>query len=165
MTLQQFLETWLSEVARPNLRASTFATYESHARKHIIPALGRVPLQHLTPQEVQSFVNDKLAKGLAPRTVADMHAVLRTSLAQALKWNLVARNVAALVDSPRIPEKPLNYLTPEQARQFLDSVKGTRLEALYITAISLGLRRGEALGLKWEDVDLDKALLTVKRAV
>jgi integrase len=164
LTLQQFMDHWLTEVARPNLRASTFATYESHTRNHILPALGHTALQHLTPQEVQTFVNYKLEKGLAPRTVADMHAVLRTALAQALKWNLVARNVAALVDSPRIPKKQLNYLTPEQARQFMDSIKGSRWECLYITAISLGLRRGEALGLKWEDVDLDKAVLTVKRA-
>lgn len=164
-TLAQFLQHWLSEVAQPSLRASTFSTYESHIRTHIVPALGRVALQQLTPQQIQSFLNHKLAGGLSPRTVADIHAVMRTALQQAVKWNLMARNVATLVERPRIPQKQVQYLTPAQARTFLQSVQSDRLQALYLTAMSLGLRRGEALGLRWDDIDLDRGILAVRAAL
>ncbi len=164
-TLGQFIEHWLSDVARQKLRASTYATYANHVHKHIVPALGRTPLQQLNPQQIQSLINQKLASGLAARTVADIHAVLRTALAQALKWNLIARNVATLVERPRIPQHQIRYMTPEQTRTFLEAIQGDRLQGLYVTAISLGLRRGEALGLHWDDIDFDRGTLVVKRAL
>ncbi|HKP53208.1 MAG TPA: site-specific integrase [Chloroflexia bacterium] len=164
-TLGQFLEQWLADVARPTLRASTYATYENHVHKHLVPTLGRTPLQQLGPQQIQSLINQKLKTGLAPRTVADIHAVLRTALAQALKWGLVARNVATLVDRPRISQHQISFMTPEQARSFLQAIHGDRLQGLYTIAISLGLRRGEALGLRWEDVDFERGTITVKRGL
>jgi integrase len=164
-TLGQFLAHWLSEVARPNLRATTYATYENHIRNHITPALGRIPLQRLAPQQIQTFLNAKIASNLSPRTVADIHAVLRTALGQAMKWNLVHRNVAALVDKPRIPQKEVRFLTPDEAKKLLNAIHGDRFEALYVTTLSLGLRRGEVLGLRWQDVDIEKGILRVRQAV
>lgn len=161
-TVKQFLTRWLTESAKPTLRPTTFATYSIHVRVHIVPALGHIPLQQLSPQDVQAFINHKLEPGLSPRSVSDIYAVLRRALNQAVKWSLVPRNVATIVDTPRVPRKQMRCLTPEQARKLLVTVQGDRLEALYSVAIALGLRRGEALALKWEDVDLDLGILHIK---
>lgn len=83
----------------------------------------------------------------------------------AVKWQLVYRNVAALVSLPRIQKQEMKIFTPEQAKAFLDSVKGHRLEALFVMALTLGLRRGELLGLRWSDIDLDAATLRVNYAL
>ena len=96
---------------------------------------------------------------ISTRTVGYLHAVLRRALRQALKWGLVARNVATLVDALRVEHKALRPFTPEEAKKFLEAVRGDRLEALYSVALSLGLRQGEALGLRWQDVDLENGPL------
>ena len=100
-------------------------------------------------------------RGLSPRTIQYTRAILRRALGQALKWGLVTRNVATLVDPPSVPRAEFRALTPQEARCFLDAVQGDRLEALYTVAVALGLRQGEALGLRWEDVDLDRGELRV----
>lgn len=99
--------------------------------------------------------------GQAPNTVRNIRAVLRRALNQALKWELVARNVAALVDTPRIEQQEIAPLDDQQARALLAAIRGQRLEALYRLALSLGLRRGEALGLRWEDIDFEAATLRI----
>jgi integrase len=91
-----------------------------------------------------------------------MHAILRAALGQALKCNLVLRNVAKLAHAPRVEQTEIEPLSPEQARQLLDAAKGDRLAALYSVAIALGLRQGETLGLRWQDIDLDRRLLRVR---
>ena len=111
------------------------------------------------------MLDRKLKSGLGPRTVAHYRTVLRTALTQALRWNLVARNAAALTSPPRVPHYEFRSLTALEARRLLDAAKGTRLEALYTVALCEGLRRGELLGLRWQDIDLDNAHLRVMQAV
>ncbi len=164
-TVGQFLEHWLFESVKPTVRPSTYIRYTEHVRNHISPAIGHIKLAKLTPQHVQALQNDKLGEGLAPATVRYMRAVLRRALNQALKWDLVARNAAALVDAPRVVQKEIEPFTLEQARTFLDAIRGDRLEALYSVALAVGLRKGEVLGLKWSDVDLDKRTLTVRASL
>jgi integrase len=106
-------------------------------------------------------VNDRLQSGLSPQTIRHIIATLRAALGVAVKWQLVHRNFAALVSLPRIQKQEMKVFTAEQAKAFLDSVKGHRLEALFIMALTLGLRRGELLGLRWADIDLDTATLRV----
>ncbi len=108
------------------------------------------------------MINPKLASGLSPRRVQYIHAVLRRALGQAEKWGKVARNVAKLVDAPRVDQVEIQPFTPEEARAFLQAIKGERLEALYTLAIATGLRQAELLGLAWTDLDLDEAQLTVR---
>ena len=103
--------------------------------------------------------------GLSPRTVQYARAVLRKALNQALRWGLVPRNVATLVDPPRSKRHEIVFFAPDQANAFLDTARGDRLEALYRVALSLGLRQGEALGLRWEDVDLERGVLRVRVAL
>ncbi|MBF6613953.1 MAG: site-specific integrase, partial [Chloroflexi bacterium] len=164
-TLGQFLATWLEDSVRPTVRPKTYDSYAQVVRLYIEPELGRVQLGKLTPQQIQHLLNKLLKMGLAPRTVRYCHAILKIALGRAYKWSLVPRNVAQLVDAPRSRRYEMRSLTPEEARVFLNTVRGDRLEALYSVAIALGLRQGEALGLRWEDVDMDKCTLRVRYAL
>lgn len=156
LTVAGYLERWLAEIVKPKRRASTYRGYNVNVRRHIVPALGSVPLTKLTPLQVQRLLNDLERTGLSARTAQYVHATLRVALKQALRWGLVVRNVATLVDAPVLNRAEVQPLTPETAKQLLAAVAGDRLQALYSVAMALGLRRGEALGLRWEDVDLEQ---------
>ncbi len=164
-TVGQFMVQWLEDVARPKLRPSTLKSYESYVRVHIIPTLGHHRLTKLTPQHIQTFLNAKSAAGLSPRTVQYIRAILRRALGQAVKWGLVGRNVAALVDPPRSVRKPVEPLSADQARAFIATTAGDRLGPLFHVAIASGLRQGELFGLRWQDVDLNAGTLTVRHAM
>ncbi len=164
-TVEQYLTRWLEDVARPKLCPSTHASYRQKIRLYIMPAVGKQQLAKLHPQHVQALMNDLGARGLSPRTVQYTRAILRKALSQAVKWGLVAKNAAALTDPPRVDRPEMHALTPDQARAFLDAVRSDRLVALYSVALSLGLRQGEALGLRWEDVDLDAGTISVRKQV
>ncbi len=163
MTVGEFLDQWLTEVAKPSVRVWTFRGYEVHIRRHLKPALGRLALDRLEPMHVQALLNRKLAEGLSPKSVRYLRGTLRTALNQALRWGLVARNAAALVDGPRVTTYEIRPFDPAEARRFLSAVRGHRLEALYSVALALGLRQGEALGLRWTDIDLELGYLRVNR--
>lgn len=130
--------------------------------KHVVPALGNVKLSKLTPAHLQGFYRSKLDAGLSPRTVQYLHVVLHRALKQALRWGLVTRNVAEAVDPPKVHKKEVTPLSPEQARAFLEAARGDRLEALYVLAVHTGMRQGELLSLRWEDVDLEAGVLRVR---
>jgi integrase len=161
-TVGEFLEYWLAQSVKPRLRPLTHAGYQVNVRKHIAPTLGNIKLDRLTPQHVQAMLNDRLAAGFSPKTVRYIHQVLRSALGVARRWEMVDRNVATLVDPPRAKRPQIRPLEPAEARRFLDSVRGDRLEALYSVALALGLRQGEALGLQWKDVDLENRVLKVR---
>ena len=161
-TVAQFLGRWLELSKRPKVRPRVFENYAGIVRNHIIPELGHIPLRKLTPQRVQAFVNLKLESDLSEYTVKNIRGVLRSALNQGLRWNDVAMNAAALTDGPKTPSSSISVFTLEQSRSFLDGAKGHRLEAAFIAAIVLGLRRGELLGLKWNDVDFESDRLTVR---
>ncbi len=162
-TLGDFLDQWLADVVKPRVRAWTFTGYEVHVRRHIKPVLGRVPLEKLSPQHVQHLLNRKLEEGLKPKSVRYLRGTLRTALNEAVRWGLVSRNAAALVDGPRVERFDIQPFTPAEARVFLDSIAGERLEALYSVALTMGLRQGEALGLRWQDVDLELGYLRISK--
>jgi integrase len=164
-TTGQFLAKWLEESAKPTIRLKTYASYRQLIALHLVPELGRIPLAKLSPQQVQEFLNRKLASGLSPRTVQYLHALLRAALNRAMKWGLVARNVATLVDAPRVRRPDIAAMPPQQARALLAAVRGDRLEALYTVALAVGLRLGEALGLLWPAIDLENGTLTVRTAL
>src|SRR5713101_5748546 len=161
-TVAEFLRSWLETSVKPRVRPLTYAGYKVNVEKHLVPILGKIRLDQLTPLHVQEMMNQRLASGLSTKSVAYIHQVLRTALGLAVRWDMVARNVARLVDRPRIERKPINPLTPDEARTFLASIRGHRLEALFSVALALGLRQGEALGLRWHDVDLGAGTLCVR---
>lgn len=163
LTVETFLGQWIRD-ATPTLRPRTVERYGQIVTTHIVPTLGRVPIARLTPQQVQALLTAK-GEDLAPATVVYIRAVLRRALTQAVRWGIAPRNVAAMVDPPRIIRREIRPLTPDEARRLLDGVRGDRLEALYAVALALGLREGEAFGLGWDDVDFDNATLTVSHAL
>jgi integrase len=156
-----FLTEWLA-VVRNIVGPGTFERYEQYIRVHAIPALGRIKLGRLTPQHVQRLYQEKLAAGLSPTTVNHLHTVLHGAFAEAVRWGLMPRNVVALVRPPRKVHVEVVALTVEQARALLAAAAGNRFEALLILALKTGMRRGELLALRWEDVDLDNGVLQVR---
>jgi integrase len=128
---------------------------------HVLPELGKVRLEKLSPAHIQNLITHKLAEGLSASTVVAIRNVLRNALNRASRWGLVARNVATLVDVPRIERPAVRVLSVAEARQLLDAIQGERFEALYSVALALGLRKGEIGALAWLNIDLDAARLTV----
>src|SRR5215210_2037499 len=165
LTVAEYMNKWLTESGRNRLRPKTYKDYAGLTRVHIAPALGHIKLKNLTPLHVQQFYSAKLNSGLSKRTVEYLHSVLHAALKQAVRWELVPRNVAESVDSPRPEKKERPTFTLEQARMFLKACREDRFGALYVLVIQSGMRRGELLGLRWEDVDIGQGLLHVRQAL
>jgi len=161
-TVGEFLSSWLQDVAKPAVRPRTYDCYSDIVERHIKPALGGIRLSKLSPQHLQRFYREKQEQGLT-RTVRLCHAVLHRALDRAAKWGLIVRNPADLVDPPKVPKKEFKPLSPEEAQRFLAAAEGDRFHALYVLAVTCGLRQGELLGLKWEDLDLERGTLQVRR--
>lgn len=163
-TVSAFLVRWLIDTAAPGVRPSTYTRYRDLLKLHVIPHVGRRPLVRLSPQELQALYA-KLGTSLAPRTVGHVHRVLHRALRDALRWGLVPRNVCDVVGPPRVARKEIQALGPDGARQLLKAAEGDPLEALYVLAVTAGLRQGELLGLRWADIDLDVGRLQVRRTI
>ncbi len=163
VTVGEFLDQWLTEVVQPNVRPWTYKGYEVHVRLHLKPAIGHIPLAKLAPLHVQQLLNAKKSAGLSPKSIRYIRGTLRTALNQAVRWDLLSRNPASVVDGPRVGHYEIRPFTPEEARTFLAAMKGDRLEALYSVALTMGLRQGEALGLCWKEVDLEMGYLRVSK--
>ena len=164
-TVGEYLERWLRDSVQGSVRPVTHASYAGLMKKHVVPELGRVKLDKLSPAHLQGLYRAKLGTGLSPRTVQYVHTVLHRALKQALRWNLVPRNVAEAVDPPRMRKGEMHPLTASEARKLLEAAREGRLEALYVLAVHCGLRQGELLGLKWADVDLEAGSLQVRRTL
>jgi integrase len=164
MTLGEYLERWLTDSVRGTVRTSTFERHEQIVRAHVNPTLGRVMLKNLTPPHVRGLISEKLESGLAPATVRKIHSTLHKALSGAVSDGLIPRN-AADVKAPRPTPKEMRPLSEEEARTFLEATRGDPFEALYVLALTTGLRRGELLGLRWDDVDLERGTLRVGRAL
>ncbi len=155
--LGDYLDRWLADSVQGSVKPVTFESYARLVRVHIAPSIGRVKLKALSPAHLQHFYRAKLDAGLSPRTVQYLHAVLHRALKQALRWGLVPRNVSEAVDPPRVQREEIRPLSLEQVRMLLETARDDRLEALYVLAVHCGLRQGELLGLRWEDLDLDSS--------
>lgn len=160
----EFLSSWLDTVAKPRLKPRTFADYSLVVEKHLAPALGRHKLRELAPQHVQAFIASK-TETLSPRRVVILRAVLRTALNHAMRCEYVSRNVATLVTLPRAARYRANVLDQAAARKFVKAARKHRIGALFTVALAAGLRLGEALGLSWDDVDLRRGTLHVRRTL
>jgi integrase len=151
--------------SRDTVRQSTLVRYEQLVRLHISPALGRIALKSLSAAHVQGFYRDRLDSGFSPATVQKIHTVLHKALDQAASWSLVPCNPTESVKAPRAAPEEIRPLNREQAKALLETARGERSEALYVLAVTAGLRQGELLGLKGEDVDLENSLIRVRRTL
>lgn len=159
--VEQYLTHWLATVVKPARAPKTYQGYELAVRLHIAPRIGKKKLRALTVRDVRLMCEALRAKGLQRRGVQFVHAVLRAGLQNALRDELVTRNVAKLVQVPAPVYQVGRGLSPGQARSLLAAAKSDRLSALYVLAVYLGLRRAELLGLQWEHVDLGEEALQV----
>lgn len=164
-TVNVYLPRWLEEVAKPNIELNTYARYRILVYKHILPAFGNVQLQKITPLQLQSFYASKTQEGLKPGTVRMLHSLLHSAFDNAVRWGLMSRNICDLVTKPRLMPREEQVLTEEQARTLIETARGHRLEALLIVAVTTGMRHGELLGLKWQDIDFEKHSVQVRRSV
>jgi integrase len=167
LKLGEYLDRWLSDSVSDTVKATTFERYEQITRLHLKPALGRVKLKALTPAHVRGLYREKLEAGLSARTVRYIHTTLHKALKQAVMDGLIPRNATESVKPPQPSREEMCPLTPEQAKLLLKVAHetGDRLEAVYVLAIHTGLRQGELLGLKWDDVDLEDGSLQVRRTL
>ncbi len=170
VSVAQYLEQWLAN-HKASVAFTTWEWYDMVCRKHIAPHLGHVPLQKLTPLAIQEFYTKKLQSGrldgkgeaLSSNSVRHIHRVFHKALDAAVKLQLIPRNPCDAVESPKVVRKEARYWTPDEAAQFLKAIQADRLYALFYVALGTGLRRGELLGLRWEDVDLTEGHLTVRQ--
>lgn len=141
-TLARFLERWLRDTTRHRVRASTLERYRGDVLLHIVPELGTLRLNEVTPSRVQGMINKLQAKGLSPASIRHVRAVLRRALQQALHEGLLAQNSAKLVETPRVVKQPVKALTPEDARELLLAFRDHPLEVAVTVALASGLRQG-----------------------
>lgn len=163
MTVSTYMTRWLEDSAKGELATRTYHNYRLQIRKHISPTIGSLKLSKLTAAHVQSLYAAKLREGLKPSSVRYNHAVLRRGLEQAVRFSLIPSNPAARVDPPKVRQEEITPLDPEQARVFLEAAKDDKFDALYVLSLTVGLRMGEALGLRWSDIDLNAKTLRVNR--
>jgi integrase len=152
--LGEYLDRWLKDAAKPRVRETTFANYERVVKNHIKPHLGGVPLAKLTAFQIHGMYSSLNQAGKSAETIRLTHAVLHRALKQAVRWRLIPFNMAADVDRPRVDKAGISPFTAEQVNTLLRAARGDRLEALYVLAVTTGMRLGELLGLQWPDIDL-----------
>jgi integrase len=164
-TVAEFVERWLATWANDNTCHATWTSYSQLLRKHLIARFGKRPLQKLHAADLQAVYSAMAADGLADGTRLHLHRVIHVMLKHATQWGVVARNVAALVDAPRIRAKEMEVLTPAEIGVVLETLRGKDLYAVAAVALATGLRRGELLALRWTDVNLEAGHLQVERAL
>jgi integrase len=163
-TVKQHFERWL-EIHKTKIRWSTYLDYRRTLTNHILPTLGHLSLQRLKAQDIDELYARKLEERYAPGTIKGIHMVIHMALKQAVRWRIVARNVSEDVSPPRETQpQERQILTPEQAQKLLAAAQGHRLEAMLTLALATGMRRGELLALRWQDIDVQHACLYVRRS-
>ena len=156
---------WLDVIAARRVRPRTLDRYRGIVDRQLVPALGHIRLDRLQPEHVEALYADLEAQGLAPATVLQVHRVLSRALKVAMQRGRVARNVCALVDAAPVRRCEIDPLGADEARSILAAASGQRNAARWSVALALGLWQGEALGLRWPDVDLDAGTVTVRSAL
>jgi integrase len=162
-TLGELMTRWFEDVLSREVARSTLDNYGSVVKFHILPSLGRRRINEIKVADVDRLLAAKLAEGLAPSSVHRIRALISQCLDQAVRWGDLSTNVARLSRSPKLVRAEGRTLTQEEAQRLLRALRGHRHEALYLLMLSTGMRRGEALGLRWEDLNLEDGIARVKR--
>ena len=171
MTLAEYLRHWLDAYASVNVSGKTLERYREIIERSIIPALGHVKLERLSPSAIQTFYSKQMASGgmrggpLSARTVLHFHRVLHEALRHAVKWQMLVRNPADAVEPPRPKAAIVHPLDEDACNSLLRAVKGTDYALPVFLAIWTGMRRGEILALRWADVDLERGVAMVTRTL
>lgn len=163
-TVAQYLDQWL-KATEPTVRPKTYSGYESIVRVRVVPHIGRRRLAKLTALDVQRLYADLEATGLSKRSIHHTHRVLKRALKQAVLWDLIGRNPCDGATPPRPDRARMQPLTQAQANQFLEATRDHRHAALYVLALTTGMRQGELLGLRWDAIDLEGGRLQVRQTL
>jgi integrase len=171
LTVGEYLQLWLRDYAATSVRPQTLAGYRDKIETHLVLGLGGIPLAELRPAHLKTFYLKALESGRADGTgglsassVAHLHRILSKALSDAVRSELVARNVAEAVDPPRIERREVRTLNSGEVSRFLEAARKGDFYTLFLLAVHTGMRRSELLGLRWRDVDLDLATLSVVQA-
>ena len=165
LTLADFLTQWLEDSARPSIRVGSYRNYKHWIDKKIIPGIGGIKLAKLTALHVQNLYGRLERANASPRLREQVHNLLHKAIGQALKWGLVRQNICDAVEKPRVPKQGMRVLNRKQALALLAAANKDRFRALYVVALTTGLRQGELLGLQWDDVDLMRHRITVRHTL
>jgi integrase len=165
LTVETWLRTWLTDIAPERIRPTTLPSYRSKVERHIIPAIGRHRLDKLAPEHLRGMYRGMTERGLSEATRLQTHRILSRALKVAVREGKANRNAATLVDAPPTTVVETEPLNPTEIAAVLEALAGDRMESRWLAALTLGMRQGEALGLGWDDVNLDDATLTVSRAL
>jgi len=163
-TVAELMRFWLETYVQHNVRPGTLEGYSFTVNKHIIPDLGTIPVQKLTPEQLQGFYSTKLAAGCGKRTVQLCHLRITQALKMAVKMGLVSHNIAHAVTAPRVEQHEMRTWTAEQAQRFLAAAQSP-YGPLWMLSLATGMRRGETLGLRWQDVDFAAGTVSVVQTV
>lgn len=164
-TLTQFVTYWLETVIKPHRKVRTYSSYEQLLRVHVLPTLGHLPLTKVTPQHLIALYAARRRDQVSAETLAHVHTVLHTALKHALRCDLVARNITEAVDKPKASHHRPTPLDATQARALLGAAREHRLYALFVLALATGMRQGELLALRWNDLDLSNSTVRVDRTL
>ncbi|GHG38916.1 site-specific integrase [Deinococcus indicus] len=162
LTVTQYMARWLDAKERDGVKPNTLRSYRDTDRLHISPHLGRVKLDKLRPLDVERMMNALRKEGKSAQVLAYALRVLKMALRQAVRWQMVPRNVADAVTAPKVPRSEMQVWDAGQVAAFLDASQGNRLHAAFYLALMTGMRRGELLGLQWADIDWERSRLTVR---
>ena len=164
-TLNQFLDRWLEVCAKPRLRAKSLRDYEGLLRRYVRPRIGTKVLPAISAFDIQTLYQELLDRRLSARSIRYTHAVLRSALKQATRWNLILANPANLVDLPRQERRRVGVLSVQQARRFVKAIAGHPYEALLALALTAGMRPSEFLALTWNALDLEHGTASIVRTL
>ncbi len=165
ITVSEYLDKWLEVAAKPRLKERTYEDYVEYVKRYMRPAIGQIPMSKIKPLDIQAFYTSLIEKGLSARTVRYTHAILSSSLKQAVKWQMLNMNPASMVDLPQIHRKEMMVLSAEESAAFLSAARDDECFVIFSLAISTGMRPEEYLGLKWKDLDLSTGTVTIQRAL
>jgi integrase len=162
-TLGAFLNTWL-EGKKMNLKESSYRLYERFTHTYIIPRLGNVKLEKLKPAHIQTLYSS-MAETLKPTTIHKVHKILKASLDQAVKFGYIKQNPALYVEKPKETKAEIQVWTEGQVQHFLQLTKKSRYHIAFLLAVTTGMRRGEILGLRWQDIDFEERTLSIRQTL
>ena len=172
-TVKEYLLKWLQDYAEPNLSPTTYDGYQMIVKKHLIPSLGAMQLDDLQPIHIQSYQSHKLKTGrrdgkkggLSKKTLLQHHRVLSKALKQAVLWQLLSYNPATAVKAPTPEKHEIEAMTIKEVKKLLEISKDTWMYYVIYIAVNTGMRRGEVLGLRWQDINFNNKFISVRQTI